>query len=287
MNLTMQQPMTYPFYMGSPRLPFSVPWSSNPYHFPCPSYQTPPALSRMSYPVPFILSHPSQQNLPRKPLHSFSSYTNTRYNHLKESTSHINRYRPIDTPLHSQRYTVPNYQYQPLKTKSISDFQQLSHEHSTHLFKAHSWHSMNNLHQPNFSVNYAKEMPLTHKNHHHHHHHQCSPKRKKKSHRRRLSSSPKQIPEQGIVRISTLDEMPVINNPIYKETLSNSNKNQNIIKSIRKNSNKQSSPSSTTSSHSSFQKRLNGSLRHDPLLNAAMEDFRQLHRTSSPSTTLT
>ncbi|CAF5153481.1 unnamed protein product, partial [Rotaria socialis] len=48
-----------------------------------------------------------------------------------------------------------------------------------------------------------------------------------------------------------------------------------------------SSSPSTSSSHSSFQKLLNGTLRHDPLLTAAMEDFRQLHRTSSQSTPLT
>jgi hypothetical protein len=290
MNLTMQQPITYPFYIGSPRLPFSVPWPSNPFHFPTPSYQTPPSLSPISYPLPFILSHQPRQNLPPKPLHSFSSYTNTRYNHLKQSTNHINRHRSIDTSLNSQRYTIPNYQYRPLKTKSVSDFQQLYHQNSTHLIKAHSWHAMNHLHQPNLNVNHIKEMPLIPKNHHHHHHHhhrQHSPKKKKKSHRRQLSSSSKQISEPDIVRISTLDEIPIINNPIFKENLSNSNKNKKIKQPTYINSNKRSSPSSTTSSHSSFQKRLNGSLRDDPLLIAAMEDFRQLRRTSSRSTTLT
>jgi hypothetical protein len=252
----------------------------------------------MSYPLPFILSHPPRQNLPPKPIPSFSSYTNTRYNHLKQSTSHINRHRSIDTSLHPQRYTIPNYQYRPLKTKSVSDFQQLSHQNSTHLVKAHSWHAINHLHQPNLNINYPKQMPLFHENHHHHHHqqHQYLPKKKKKSHRRQSSSTPpppppppppNQIPEQSIVRISTLDEMPVMNNPIYKENFSNSNKNQKIKKSTRINSSKQSSPSSTTSSHSSFQKRLNGSLRNDPLLSAAMEDLRQLQRTSSQSTILT
>jgi hypothetical protein len=237
----------------------------------------PPPLPPVSYPLPFILSHPPRQNLPSKTLNSFPSYTNTRYNHLKQSTSHINRNRSIDTSLHSQRYTIPNHQYRPLKTKSVSDFQQLSHENSTHLLKAHSWHAMNYLSQPNLSVNYAEEMPLIHENHHHR-------QKKKKSHRRNSSSSPKRTSEQPIVRISTLDEIPVMNNPIYKGNLSNSNKNKPIKKSTR---HKQSSPSSTTSSQSSFQKRLNGSLRNDPLLSAAMEDFRQLRRISSPRTSLT
>jgi hypothetical protein len=96
----MQQPMSYPFYMGSPRLPFSVPWSPNPYHFPPPSQQYfPQTLPPMHYPLPFILSHQQQHNPSPKTSHSFSSYTNTRYNHLKQSTSHINRHRSIDTSL--------------------------------------------------------------------------------------------------------------------------------------------------------------------------------------------
>jgi hypothetical protein len=280
MNLTMPQPVAYPFYMGSPRLPFSVPWSPNPFQYSTPSYQT-------AYPLPFILSHQPQANFPPK---TIPSYTNTRYNHLKQSTSHINRHRSIDTSLHSQHYTIPNYQYRPLKTKSVSDFQQLSHQNATHLLKAHSWHSMNHLHQPNINVNHTKEIQLNHENHSHHHHHRPrSPKRKKKSHQNRsLSPKEKQLPEQGIVRISTFDQMPLIHNPIYKENLSHhSNNNSKPKKSTRMNSTKQSSSSSTISSQSSFQKRVNGSLRNDPLLIAAMEDFRQLHRASSQSTSLT
>jgi hypothetical protein len=275
MNLTMSQPIAYPFYMGSPRLPFSVPWSPNPFQFSTPSYQP-------SYPLPFILSHQLQTNLPPK---TVPSYTNTRYNHLKQSTSHINRHRSIDTSLNSPRYTIPNYQYRPMKTKSVSDFQQLSHQNSAHLLKAHSWHSMNHLHQPNINVNQTKEIPINHENHYHR---PRSLKRKKKSHRNRsLSPKVKQLPEQEIVRISTYDEMPIIHNPIYKENLSQSNYNEKSKKSTRMNSTKQSSSSSTASSQSSFQKRVNGSLRNDPLLIAAMEDFRQLHRASSQSTSLT
>ena len=50
----------------------------------------------------------------------------------------------------------------------------------------------------------------------------------------------------------------------------------------------QSSSSSWSNySHSSLQQRLNGSLRNDPLIIAAMEDYRQLRRSSSQTTSLT
>lgn len=286
MNLTISQPIAYPFYMGSPRLPFSVPWSPHPYHFPTSSYHTPP-----SYPLPFILSHPPRPNLPPKTLPLHSSYTNTRYNHLKQSTSHINRHRSMDTSLHSQGYSIPSYQYQPMKTKSVSDFHQLSQQNSTHLLKAHSWHAMNHLYQLNPTVNHANQIPAFDENYSHHHHHHRrprSPKRKKKSHRNH-SSSPKQkqLPDQGLVRISTHDEMPMINNPIYRGNLTHTSENFKPKKSIRTSLKKASPSSSTTSSQSSFQKRFNGSLRNDPLLIAAMEDFRELRQTSSRSTSVT
>jgi hypothetical protein len=270
--------------MSSPRLPYSVPWCTNPFRFPPPSQPHYP----QSYPLPFILPQQQQQqpraNLPPKHLQSFSSYTNTRYNHLKQSTSHINRHRTMDTPLH---YPYSNYQYRPSKTKSVSDFQQLSHQNSIPLPKAHSWHSLGNLHQSNIPVNYSKPMHSIPE----HSHHQHPIEKKRKSHKKSyLSSSPKQKqspPDYGIVRISTFDEIPTINNPIYQKSLSNSNKAK---KPTRNNYNKQSSSSCSSScsnSRSSFQERLNGSLRNDPLLISAMEDFRQLHRTSSQSTSLT
>ena len=309
----MQQPIAYPFYISSPRLPFSVPWSSNPFHFPPPSpqhfpppspqhfpppspqhfpppspqhfpssYQTTSSLPPVSYQLPFVLSPQSRQNLPPRTLHPSSSYTNTRYNHLKQSTSHINRQRFNDPSLYSQRYSVPNYQYRPLKTKSVTDLQQLSDQNAPHLLKAHSWHAMNHLHQANLNMNYANEIPFNHTNYSHCR--QYSPKQKRKSHRKQLSSSsPKQTSEHGIVRISTLDEMPTISNPIYRESASDSK----IKEPIGITSSKQSSPSSSNSSHSSLQKRLNGSLRNDPLLSAAMEDFQQLRQTSSQRTSLT
>lgn len=284
MNLTMQPPISYPFYMDSPRLRFSLPWSPNPYQYssyPQPyyssSYQSSPSLTPTSYQLPFILSHQSRPNLPSKSTNSFSSYTNTRYNNLKQATSHINRHRSIETSLQSQRYSVPHYHhYQPSHAKPVSHF----YQNSANLLKAHSWHSMNHLNQSNFNVNYTNDMYLVHKNNPYQ---SSSPKQKKKILKRHLSLSPQQqqqqIPQEGVVRILTLDEMPVINNPIYNETIAITTKNKNIKR--------QSSPSSTNSSHSSLQKRLNGSLRHDPLLTAAMEDFRQLQRASSQSTLLT
>jgi hypothetical protein len=54
------------------------------------------------------------------------------------------------------------------------------------------------------------------------------------------------------------------------------------IEGTRMDSDIQSS-SSSSSNHSrlSLQRRLNGSLRNDPLIIAAMEDYRQLHRSTS------
>ncbi|CAF3480534.1 unnamed protein product [Rotaria sp. Silwood1] len=292
MNLTMQQPISYPFYMESPRLRFSLPWSPNPFQYPTHSQQyfssSYPAHPPISYPLPFILSHPPHHNPPSKPSQPFSSYSNTRYNHLKQSTSHMNRHRSIDTPLHSQRYSIANHPYQSSKTKSMSNFQQ----NSTNLLKAHSWHSMNHLYQSNLNMNYEKEMSLNHENHYYN---SYLPKQNKQLHKRHLSSSPKrkQTSKQDIVRITTLDEIPIINNPIYQEDTINSIKNKNrstpIISTKQPSplSSSSSSSLSTCSSHSSLQKILNGSLRHDPLLNAAMEDFRQLRQTSSRSTSLT
>lgn len=280
----MSQPMPYPLYMTSPRLPFAVPWSPNPFHFPSPSYQTPP-----SYPLPFVLSHPPRQNLPPKTLSTHSSYTNTRYNHLKQSTSHINRHRSIDIAMHPQCHSNPNYQYQPIKTKSVSDFHPTTQQNPGHLLKAHSWHAINHMYQWDPNRNYSRDIPPIEPTlpppppPPPQHHHPRSPKRKKKSHRHRSASPPQQTPEQGLIRITTLDEMPIINNPVYRDNPTYAYKPPSQSKHFKKGS----SPSSTASSQSSFQKRLNGSLRNDPLLIAAMEDFRELRRTSSRSTSVT
>lgn len=49
----------------------------------------------------------------------------------------------------------------------------------------------------------------------------------------------------------------------------------------------QSSSSSSSNSRLSLQRLLNGSLRNDPLIAAAMEDYRHLRRSSSQITSLT
>jgi hypothetical protein len=285
MNMTMQQPLSYPFHMTNPRLP----WSSVPYHLSSPYRQ--PVSSSLS---PFILSQP---RIPGA-LPPSASFSNTRYHHLKQSTSYPNRrsaHRSYDVPTRV-------HQHRPSKTKSVSDLQQLSRVNSTHLPKAHSWHTMSHP-QLNLSVAFANEKQLTPKRHRKH-----SPqKRKKQIHPpRRLPSSPKRqpsfrnhrrppikIPECGVVRISTLDEMPINNkqksqqnNTISKDRLStkgsisNSSKHRTKSKENHVDSDGQSS-SSSNHSHSSLQQRLNGSLRNDPLIIAAMENFRQFRRTSS------
>lgn len=297
MNLTVQHPVSYPFYMDSPRLRFALPWPTNPFQYSSPhpqryyssSYQLPPQMTPMSYPIPFLLSHPSSRpNPPLKPVQPYASYSNTRYNHLKQSTSHINRHRSVDASLHSQQYYISNHQYQASKTKSTSDFHHESNQNSARLLKAHSWHSMHHLNQSH--MNFAKELPVIHEKQHNP---LYSPPQKRKLPKNQLllSSSPivqKEIPEPGLVRISTLDEIPLIQNPIYKADITTPNINiDNKNNSNKKSHYKKSSSSSTCSSHSSLQKILNGTLRHDPLLTAAMEDFRQLRRTSSQSTPLT
>jgi hypothetical protein len=165
-----------------------------------------------------------------------SSYSNTRYNHLKKSTSYSNRrfvHQSFDLPTWSHRhsaYNEPIYtqHYRPSKTKSIPDFEQIPQFTSAPLSKAHSWHATMNHRRSNLSVAYANENHLTRKRPRKH----SLRKKKINPPQRRLSSSLKrkpsfknprirsiQIPERGIVRISTLDEMPIIN----KQTISISN----------------------------------------------------------------
>jgi len=113
--------------------------------------------------------------------------------------------------------------------------------------------------------------------------------------------------------------MPMINNQMHKRTNSVSNdrlsmkgsisksseprrirpKGNNSIKNRKVQNNDQddgtrldsdaqsSSSSSSNHSHSSLQQRLNGSLRNDPLIIAAMEDYRQLRGSSNQTTPLT
>ena len=297
----MQQPIRYPLYMDSPCLPFSLAWPSNPFHFPSQSQQyfstscqLLPSFTLSSYPFSYIPFHLPRYNPFPKTSNSFSSYTNTRYNHLKQSTSYNNRHRPVDMSLRDQRYSIPNYYYQLWKNKSVANFHPLPCQNSTTLLKAHSWHSMNHLHQPKLNGNYTKEIPLVqenhrHRHHHHYHHHrQNSLTESRKFHKKNLSSSSlskqQQTIDDDIVRISTFDEAPVIRNPLHEEKTQTSGKN---TKTVPINYKKQSSPSSTISSHSSSQKFVNSSMCHGPSLIAAKEDFRQPHRTLSQNTSLT
>jgi hypothetical protein len=240
---------------------------------------------------------------PRIPgvLPSSASYSNTRYHQLKHSMSYPSRrpaHRSADVSIRSR----------PSKTKSVSDLQQLSQFSSTNLPKAHSWHMMANNQKSNLSVAYAQEINLAPKRHRKH-----SSRKRKKSIQppRRLPSPPKRqpsfraqrrstvkIPECGVIRISTLDEMPIANqqksqrsNSINNDRSSTKGSVSNSCKhrkgnrkkdEVQVDSDAQSSSSSSSShSHSSLQQRLNGSLRNDPLITAAMENFRQFRRTFS------
>ena len=309
MNLTMPPPISYPFYMDSPRLPFPMPWATNPYHFPVPvqqhlprAYQSSMPLPPGSYPLPFVLRQ-QQPPLraappPGKLLHPASPYSNTRYNHLKQSTSYVNRNRSMETSFHNQQmptsYHHYPHSYRPSKTKSVSDFQQLSNAHSNHLPKAHSWHSLNphnQFHRPNGTHPSSASSREQH-----------FYRPKQNAPQRFPPPPPAAHPQHTCLRPSPYDEMPIIHNPIYQRSHSTSSRqsiNQNLtgpqmnppispsISCSDSSRSSSSSSSSSAASHVSFQERFNGSLRTDPLLAAAMEDFQELRRTSSRSTSLT
>jgi hypothetical protein len=252
--MTMQQPGSHPFYMDTRHFSLPTPWSSVPFH-----------LSSQSR-SPFIL--PQQQNPFLRKIPSSSSFSNTRYHHLKQSTSYSNRrpvYRSVDASTRSYRHSKydDTNQYRSSKTKSISDLEQISSFSSTHLPKAHSWHTMAPHRPSNFSVAYAKEMQLTPKRRR-----KPSPQKKKRTPPpplpppppRHLSSSPKRkpsfnnhrkrskhLPERGVVRISTLDEMPVVNNQIHKRPKSINNDRLSMKGSISNSSKRRIRPKENNS----------------------------------------
>ncbi|CAF0996090.1 unnamed protein product [Rotaria magnacalcarata] len=340
MNLMMQQRPPYPLYLSRPRLPLSMPWSAVPFRLPTTS-----RFGRLI--APYSISRPlSQVALPQQPnlqpriTSPFPSYSNRRYQHLKHSASYPNRnaiYRSLDAPKREQHHrtyanddVLHTHEYRPSKTKSVSDIEYMSQISSTRLSKANSWHTMNHHRKSNLSVAYANEARLTPKRRRKH-----SPHKKiiKQQPPNQVSSLPRRnpsfikrkirpmtIPECGIVRISTLDEMPLDNNQQNKKTnsinndrlsmkgsISNSSKRRNTSKennSIKNRNAKKnnehrtdidtasllSSSSSSLSSnprHSPLQRRLNVSLRNDPLITAAMEDFRRFRRSPSQNTSLT
>ena len=248
-----------------------------------------PFRSSIPYPVPQLI-------LPRK-LQPPSSLSNTRYRQLKKSTTN------------SSRRSFRNH-YRPSETRSISDLEQISRSSSARLLKAHP---------SNLSVAYAHEAHLTPK-----------PRRKGSIRRktrlppppppppqrrpsfRQRRKRPVHLPERGLVRISTLDEMPMVSHrapSINHDRISTkgsiSNSSQHRIKPKEKSrglpnesrtntfdsnldGHSSSSSSSSSSDHRSLslQQRLNGSLRNDPLIIAAMEDYRQLRRSNSQTTSL-
>lgn len=233
--MAMQQPVSYPFYMEPPRLPLSTPWSSNSFRLP------PPPSLQQQYPLSHSISQPllsfasSQQRYPL--LQKTPSYSNTRYHNLKQSASYSHRrslHPSLDPSLRSHR-SISSHHSRPLKTKSVSGLEQFSQPVINPLSKAHSWHTMTNPHQSNLSVAYATEMHLTLKRRRKH-----SPQKKKKlpppPPLRHPSTSPKRrpslnlprrrsmrAPKCGVVRISTLDEMPLGNDPapILKNSVNN------------------------------------------------------------------
>lgn len=173
-----------------PRLPMTSPWPSAPF--------------RQPYPPIYRNSQPSMA-YPQS-IHPFS---NARYHQLKQ-TRH--QRRSMRRSSHVSR------------AKSSSELPPQSYPTSTPLPKAHSWHSMAHARPGNFSVAYAQEMHLGPKQRR-----KRSQRPKKQPAKRSLPSSPKRqgsfraprkrpapLPERGVVRISTLDELPLRINPRYK-----------------------------------------------------------------------
>lgn len=220
-----------------------------------------------------------QPMFPRKPRSSSTSLSNTRYRQLKQQTHNFDR---------------------------RSETRSISRSTSARLLKTHS---------SNLSVAYAHEAHLTPKPRR-----KGSlrrkprslppppppPQRKPSFRRHRQPKRPVYIPERGIVRISTLDELPMVSHRApsinhdrisIKGSISNSSQHRIKTKEISRsvsndgrtntsNFNSDGHSSSSSSSSLSIQQRLNGSLRNDPLITAAMEDYRQLRRSNSQTISL-
>ncbi|UJR15987.1 hypothetical protein I4U23_002906 [Adineta vaga] len=296
--------------MERPRLTLGSPWPTMPYRFPTrPQTQLRPAYPITHTIAPFVLPQSKKPNV------SPSPYTNTRYQHLKKSTHHSNRralQRSYEIPTRSHYHNEPVY---------------------LGLIVPHSWHAMMNHRRANLSVAYANELHI-------------SPKRRRKQPSKKqrrppppprplssLSSAsfkrnpslnsrrkrPREIPERGPVRISTLDEIPINNAQIQKQIRSISHerlstkgsistssahrmkkkgtssiknqktktKNNNNNNNSNDDDDEEGTNTDTTHtsisirSRSSIQQRLNGSLLNDPLISAAIDDFRQYRRSSS------
>ena len=232
--MPMQQPVSYPFYMGGQSSPSSPSWSLAPLNLHSLRQQqqqqqqqrVPLSSNLIPQPIsPFIPRRPRRKSQ-SKNLPPSASFSNTRYHHLKQSASYSSRrpvHHSVDAAVRPRRYSSHNHFYPPQqsrseKARSISEFDRLSQSTSTHLSKAQSFHSMASHRSSNLSVAYAKDERLTPKRRRKH-----SPQKQSKTHpQRHLSLSPKRrpsfnqhrkrpvhLPERGVVRISTLDEMPL------------------------------------------------------------------------------
>lgn len=212
----MQQPTAYPFYMKRPASFVSTPWSSVPFNLSSlHQHQFPASLNLpQQQPVsPFLLHRrPSSRKSHVKNLPTSASFSGTRYNSVKQSTNYTNR-RPV---IHSVDAATQPHRF---PTQHYSPFIRQNYPESDRLSKTQSLHTMASQRSSNLSVSYAKDVRLTPKRRR-----KLSPQKKPQMFPRRpLSSSPKRrlslnmpqrrrpmnIPERGVVRISTLDEMPL------------------------------------------------------------------------------
>lgn len=242
MSLTLPQSLSYPLYMGAPRLRMPMLWPSAPFRM------TPASTGLAQFPSTFPMSQPMippytlplQKNTQPKIRKSSSPYSNRRYQNLKQSTAHPqrrSRYSSLDPSIeYHQNYANNeiNYtnNYKPLKTKSVSDFEYMSQHSAIPIPKSHSWHTMMAHRRSNLSAAYASEMQLSPR-----HRRKNSLRKKRKNHSsktlhsspRSISSSSKTLPpplrrtpstvrrkkmakpisEFGSIRISTLDELPI------------------------------------------------------------------------------
>lgn len=210
MNMRLPPRFAAPYHMGSFPESFSTPWSSLPFRSP---FAAP-----VSYPTAT-----TTMAVPKTPYRQ-PSFSNMRYNNLKQSRS-FNHQRTSPRSIDGFSTTSTR---RPSRTKSISQMKSLSDSSSSFLPRAQSWHSMGNVHSVNYSVAYATENHLTPKSRR-----KRSMRRKKASmvapvpspllsQRRRQGSFRNArkpsipLPERGVVRISTLDELPLPVTPRFK-----------------------------------------------------------------------
>lgn len=202
MNTRIPQPFSYPF--SSP-----MPWLPVPFRLPV-SYPTPSQIP------PFVLPQQPHGFSRKRPSSSSSSLSNTRYHQMKQLRSYSHHPKPAET-------------------RSMSNLEQISRSSSARLLKTHA---------SNLSVAYAHELHLIPKSRRRRSLRQKArvpqplppppPPQRKASFRRRRIRPPLHLPERGVVRISTLDEIPMVSHPIHQDRISTkgsiSNSSQHRIK---------------------------------------------------------